>query len=75
MNKQEKQDILLKAQNWFRTSIVVNHIKNTDKLKNPKEFNINPFMTVYLANFLMGNSDGRSIAKALNAPIFGHTNP
>jgi hypothetical protein len=68
MNQQEKQQILIKAQAWFQTSIVTNHIKNTEKLKNPTEFNINPFMTVYLANFLTGNSSAHSLAKALVYP-------
>jgi hypothetical protein len=68
MNQQEKQQILIKAQAWFQSSIVTNHIKNTEKLKNPTEFNINPFMTVYLANFLTGNSSAHSLAKALVYP-------
>jgi hypothetical protein len=37
-------------------------------LKKSSEFNINPFLAVYLANFLTGNSSGKSIAKALIYP-------
>ncbi len=65
MDNLEKKEILLKAQNWFRSTLSINHIKNTQKLINPNKFNINPFLTVYLANFLTGNSDPESIAKAL----------
>jgi len=63
-----KEEILEKAKDWFKETIVKNHIKNTHKLKNPKSFNINPFLAVYLANFLTGNSDPKSIAKALVYP-------
>lgn len=63
-----KEAILIKAQDWFRTSIAENHIKNTEKLSNPTEFNINPFLTHYLANFLAGNSSRENLAKALIYP-------
>lgn len=63
-----KEAILIKAQDWFRTSIAENHIKNTEKLSNPAEFNINPFLTHYLANFLAGNSSRENLAKALIYP-------
>jgi hypothetical protein len=45
-----------------------NHIKNTQKLSNPNEFNINPFLVTYLANFLTGNASPESIARALIYP-------
>lgn len=64
----QKQKILDTAKQWFRERIAQNHIKNTEKLVNPNEFNINPFLTVYLANFLTGNSNPESIAKALLFP-------
>ena len=63
-----KEAILIKAQDWFRTSIAENHIKNTEKLSNPTKFNINPFLTHYLANFLAGNSSRENLAKALIYP-------
>ncbi|MGC6232258.1 PmeII family type II restriction endonuclease [Hafnia paralvei] len=63
-----KDEILLKAKEWFRESIARNHIKNTEKLKKSSEFNINPFLAVYLSNFLTGNSSAESIAKALILP-------
>lgn len=68
MNEQEKQRVLKAAQDWFKDTIAVNHIKNTLKLEKPSEFNINPFLTVYLANFLCGDATPESIAKALIYP-------
>lgn len=68
MNQNEKNEILQKARDWFGQSILPKHIKNTEKLRNPESFNINPFLTVYLANFLTGNSSPQSIAKALVYP-------
>ncbi len=66
--QEQKQKILDAAKIWFQENIAKNHIKNTEKLVNPKEFNINPFLAVYLANFLTGNSKPESIAKALLFP-------
>ena len=67
-SQQQKQKILDSAKIWFKETIAQNHIKNTEKLTKPNEFNINPFLTVYLANFLTGNSSPESIAKALLYP-------
>jgi hypothetical protein len=58
----------LLAQKWFNETIATNHINNARKLVNPAEFNINPFLATYLANFLAGNSDAINIAKALVYP-------
>lgn len=68
MSAINKAEILDKAKKWFSETIAKNHIKNTEKLKNPSEFIINPFLTVYLANFLTGNSKPESIAQALLLP-------
>lgn len=68
LNTEQKQKILNTAKEWFRDRIAKNHIKNTEKLTDPKQFHINPFLTVYLANFLTGNSNPESIAKALLFP-------
>ncbi|MDQ6979253.1 MAG: PmeII family type II restriction endonuclease [Mariprofundaceae bacterium] len=64
----DKKNILEAAKKWFRASVATHHISNTEKLINPQNFNINPFTTVYLANFLTGNSSPESIAKALLFP-------
>lgn len=64
----DKNKILIDAKEWFKESFANSHIKHTEKLVNPGEFNINHFTAVYLANFLTGNSSPESIAKALLYP-------
>jgi len=68
MEQKQKDDILIKAKEWFKDGIAKNHIKNTKKLTKSSEFKINPFTTVYLSSFLSGNSDPKSIARALIYP-------
>lgn len=68
MNKKEKLKVLQKAQDWFEKTISDNHIRNTIKLSNPLEFNINPFLLIYLTNFLSNNSEPKNIARALVYP-------
>ena len=67
MNNKDKQYILNKAKDFFKEVIVENHKKNTQKLK-LKDFNINPFLVKYLANYLTGSSNPEDIAKALVYP-------
>ncbi|CAM3178376.1 PmeII family type II restriction endonuclease [Sporolactobacillus spathodeae] len=62
------EDIIKKAKIFFKETIAKNHVKNTTKLKNINNFNINPFLNKYLANYLTGNDDPESIAKALIYP-------
>jgi hypothetical protein len=68
MTEDEKKEILSKTKTWFKETIMPNHIINTRKLTNVDEFQINPFLTAYLANFLTGNSSPESIAKVLIYP-------
>lgn len=68
MDTEEKERILQSAKIWFRNSIATNHKRNSEKLANPKAFNINPFLVNYLANFLTGDNSPESIAKALIYP-------
>ncbi len=68
MNEIKRQEILLTAKEFFRDTIAVNHVKNTEKLASLKEFKINPFLDKYLANFAFGDSSAESIAKALVYP-------
>lgn len=68
IDQEKKSEILEAAKNWFRTQIAEGHIRNTLKLTNPNEFNINPFLSVYLANFIEGDSRPESIARALLLP-------
>lgn len=63
-----QQELLDKAKKWFKETIAKNHSSNTQKLTDPCEFKINPFLVSYLANFLTGKIDPISIAKALIYP-------
>lgn len=67
MTEDQKKAIIESGKNYFRTSIIPNHIKNLQKL-HLKDFDINPFLINYLAAFLCGNTDSRSMAKALIYP-------
>lgn len=68
MTEQEKQVILSSAKTFFRTRIAPNHISNTEKLQDITEFNVNPFLSKYLAQFAFGDSSPESMAKALIYP-------
>ncbi len=68
MTDAEKTEIINKFRIFFETDIIENHKKNTKKLKKLSEFNINPFLWHYLANYLTGNSSSESLAKALLYP-------
>jgi hypothetical protein len=61
-------EIIEKAKVFFKNEIAASHLANTKKLKNLNEFGLNPFLDKYKANFLTGNDDPRSIAKALVYP-------
>jgi hypothetical protein len=69
MDNAKRQQIIKNAKEFFREEIVDSHInracENAGKLSN---YNINPFLFKYLANFLKGNDDPRSIAEALIYP-------
>ncbi len=69
MDNTQRKQIIINAKTFFRTEIVQNHIdgacKRASKLS---EYNINPFHFKYLANFLTGNDDPESIARALVLP-------
>lgn len=68
MTEQEKQEILSAAKQFFRKRIAPKHNKNTKKLMNISEFNVNPFLNKYLARFAFGNSSPESMAKVLIYP-------
>ncbi len=67
MTEEQKSAIILSGKEYFRTTIIPNHIKNLNSL-NLKSFNINPFLINYLASFLCGNTEPESLAKALVYP-------
>ncbi len=61
--------MLDKAKRFFRKEIVQTHIeRGCVKAGNLSEYNVNPFLFKYLANFLEGNDNPESIAKALVLP-------
>lgn len=68
MNQQLRDEVLAKAKKFFEEEIVPKHIENTEKLKKLRAFKINPFLISYVANFFTGDSDPRSIARALVYP-------
>lgn len=64
MTEEQKKAIIVSGKNYFRTSIIPNHIKNLKKLR-LKDFDINPFLINYLSAFLCGDTTPKSMAKAL----------
>lgn len=67
MTENQKRAIIESGKDYFRTSIVPNHIKNLNKLR-LKDFDVNPFLINYLAAFLCGDTTPYSLAKALVYP-------
>ncbi len=69
MEEEQRIILLEKAKEFFRSQIVEAHIitacKKAGKLSN---YNVNPFLYKYLANFLKGNNNPKSIAEALVLP-------
>ncbi|QAT41799.1 PmeII family type II restriction endonuclease [Aminipila luticellarii] len=63
--RKHKAEIIQKWKKFFREEIAENHRKNTLKLEHLKEFNLNPFLDNYKANFLLGDSSAKSKATAL----------
>lgn len=68
LSETKKEAILTSSKLWFKDTLACNHIKNTTKLVNPKEFNINPFLIGYLSKYLSGDCSPKSIATALVYP-------
>lgn len=69
MNDQQRKQIIENAKQFFRNEIVKNHIYGAcERASKLSEYNVNPFLYKYLANFLTGNDDPESIARALVLP-------
>ncbi len=69
MEEQQRKLIIKNAKSFFREEIVENHITGAcDRAGRLSEYNVNPFLFKYLANFLTGNDSPESIAKALVLP-------
>ena len=67
MTERQKCSIIENGKKYFRDIIIPNHVKGLEKLK-LKDFNINPFLVNYLAAFLCGDTEPKSLAKALVYP-------
>ena len=67
MTEEQKNAIIESGKDYFRRSIIPNHIKNLQKLR-LRDFDVNPFLINYLAAFLCGDTSPYSIAKALVYP-------
>lgn len=69
MEEGRRKQIIESAKKFFREEIVQNHINGAcNRASKLSEYNINPFLFKYLANFLTGNDNPESIAKALVLP-------
>lgn len=69
MTEEQRVEILNRAKEFFRNEIVDAHINKACKSASSlSSYNVNPFLFKYLANFLKGNDDARSIAEALVYP-------
>jgi hypothetical protein len=69
MDQKQRIKLISRAKEFFRSEIVETHIniacKNASIIDN---YNVNPFLFKYLANFLKGNDSPKSIAEALIYP-------
>lgn len=63
--RKHKADILEKWKTFFRDEIADSHRQNTLKLQHLNEFNLNPFLDNYKANFLLGDNSPKSLATVL----------
>ena len=68
MQASQREEILKKAQSFFKTSIAQSHANNTKKLSKLDQFNVNPFIVHYLASFAFGDESPKSLAKSLLYP-------
>lgn len=69
MDENERLKILDNAKEFFKNEVIESHLVGAcERASKLSDYNINPFLLKYLANFLEGNSDPRSIAKALAYP-------
>lgn len=69
MTEEKRLEILNNAKDFFRNEIVTSHIEGACKRASKlSEYNVNPFLFKYLANFLTGNDNSESIARALVLP-------
>ncbi|MDR0954112.1 MAG: restriction endonuclease [Rikenellaceae bacterium] len=68
MTDEQRAQLLAKSKEFFIHEIIPSHYSGLEKASRLSNYNINPFLTEYLANFLCGDSSPESIAKALIYP-------
>jgi len=69
MDEVLRESIIQNAKQFFRDEIVKSHIEGAcERAGKLSEYNVNPFLFKYLANFLTGNDSPESIARALVLP-------
>ena len=68
MSPEQKRQILSKAKIFFRDQVISRHKANIKKLRDPEAFDVNPFLSHYLAKMLSGNTSPESIARAMVYP-------
>lgn len=69
MEEEKRIELLEKAKAFFKEKIVYSHVNGGAlRASRLKDYNINPFLYKYLANFLRGNGSAKSIAEALVYP-------
>ncbi|MGE5317482.1 MAG: restriction endonuclease, partial [Chloroflexota bacterium] len=69
MDANQRKLILENAKTFFRNEIVQSHLEGACiRASKLSEYNVNPFLFKYLANFLTGNDEPESIARALVLP-------
>lgn len=64
----DTDNLIDQLENWWMNDVYKNHKKNISRLKNPSNFNINPFLHPYITNFIYGDVSPISLAKALVLP-------
>lgn len=75
MEQDRKKKLLESAKKWWKKNVIESHKTKTKKLSSSDKFSINPFLVIYLANFLDGKNDAKSIAKSLIYPRALGTSP
>jgi len=69
MTEKERMKILNNAKEFFRREVIYPHLTGAcERASSLDGYKINPFLLKYLSNFLEGNSNPKSIAKALVYP-------
>lgn len=68
--KEQNRQIISRARDWFREKVVPAHIQKVKDAASFSggDFNVNPFLVKYLANFIAGEATADSVARALILP-------